>query len=64
MKEVEELWQSYSKAKDRAEQNAFPIIALFDHIICSEYEDLKDHYCENNKALFVKNVNFMLSKIS
>ena len=64
MEEVEKLWQSYSKAKDRAEQNAFPIIALFDHIICSEYEDLKEHFDDEHMELFRKNVNFMLSKIS
>ena len=64
MEEVEELWQKYSRAKDRAEQNAFLIIALFDNIICSEYEDLKNNFDDELMALFRKNVNFMLSKIA
>lgn len=64
MEEVEKLWQKYCKAKERAEQNTFPIIALFDQTICSEYDDLKEHFDKDHVELFKKNVNFMLSKIS
>lgn len=64
MKEVEELWQKYCQAKDRAEQNVFPIIAMFDYIICSEYDDLKEKFDDEYMDLFRKNINFILSKIS
>ena len=64
MEKVESYWQKYCQAKERAEQAAFPIILMFDHIICDEYEDLKKNFSEDNKELFIKNINFMLTKIS
>ena len=64
MEEVEKLWQKYCQAKDRAEQHVFMFIALFDHTICSEYEDLKENYNNEHFELFKKNVNLILSKIS
>jgi pyruvate/2-oxoacid:ferredoxin oxidoreductase alpha subunit len=64
MKEVEKLYGEYEQAKDRAEQYMFPFIALFDKTIQDEYNDLMKNFNEENKKLFVKNVKFMLSKIS
>lgn len=58
------MWTEYCNAKERAEQYVFPIIAMFDGIITEEYKDLKEHYYEENKEQFVKNVKFMLSKIA
>lgn len=64
MQEVEKLYREYEQAKDRAEQYMFPFIALFDKTIQNEYDDLKKCFTEEHKRLFIKNVNFMLSKIS
>ena len=63
MEEVESYWQNYCQAKERAEQHSFPIILMIDHILCDEYEDLKENFSEEKKQLFIKNVNFMLNKI-
>ena len=64
MKEVEKIYKEYEHAKDRAEQYIFPFIALFDNTIQKEYKDLKKCFTEEHKRLFIKNVKFMLSKIS
>lgn len=64
MKEIENLYKEYEQAKERAEQYMFVLIALFDKTIQDEYNDLKRNFNEEHKKLFVKNVKFMLSKIS
>lgn len=64
VKEVEKLYREYEQAKDRAEQYMFPFIALFDNTIQDQYNDLIRNFNEEHKKLFVKNVKFMLSKIS
>lgn len=64
MKEVEKLYIEYEQAKERAEQCMFVLIALFDKTIQDQYNDLIRNFNEEHKKLFVKNVKFMLSKIS
>jgi pyruvate/2-oxoacid:ferredoxin oxidoreductase alpha subunit len=64
MEEVEKIYKEYEQAKEMAEQYMFPFIALFDKTIQDEYNDLMKNFNEENKKLFVKNVKFMLSKIS
>lgn len=64
MEEVEKLYKEYEQAKDRAEQYMFPIILMFDKTIKYQYNDLKENFSEEHKRLFVKNVKFILSKIS
>jgi len=64
MQEVEKLYREYEQAKDRAEQYMLVFIALFDTTIQEQYNDLMNNFNEENKKLFVKNVKFMLSKIS
>lgn len=64
MEEVERLYQEYQAAKNRAEQYMFVFILLFDKTIENEYKDLKENFTEEHRELFVKNVKFMLRKIS
>lgn len=42
----------------------FPFIAMFDGIIQYEYNDLKKNFDEEHKKLFIKNVKFILTKIT
>ena len=64
MEEVKRLYKEYEQAKEGAEQYMFPFIAMFDGIIQFEYNDLKKNFDEEHKKLFIKNVKFMLTKIT
>jgi len=59
----ENKYNEFQEAKDKAEQHTFPFILMFDGIIDKYYNDLKLNYTKEHEELFIKNVNFVLSKI-
>ena len=60
----EEKYKKFQDAKDRAEQYTFPFILIIDGIINKQYNDLKANYTKEHEKLFIKNVDFVLKKIS
>jgi hypothetical protein len=60
----EKKYKEYQETKERVEQYMFPFILMFDGMIDNQYNDLKANYTKEHEELFVKNVNFVLSKIS
>lgn len=59
----EEKYKEFQTAKESAEQHSFPIIAIFDDIVESQYNDLKNNYTKEHEELFIKNINFLLKNI-
>lgn len=59
----EKKYKEYQEAKEKAEQYMFPFILVFDGIIDNQYNDLKSNYTKEHEELFIKNVDFVLSKI-
>jgi disulfide oxidoreductase YuzD len=62
--DYEKKYKEFQEAKERVEQHMFPIILMFDDIIDGQYNDLKNNYTEEHEKLFIKNVDFVLKKIS
>lgn len=60
----EKKYKEYQEAKERAEQHTFPFILMFDNMIDNQYNDLKTNYIKEHEELFIKNVDFILKKIS
>jgi len=60
----EEKYKEFQEAKDRAEQHTFPFILMVDGRINKQYNDLKANYTKEHEELFIKNVDFVLKKIS
>ena len=60
----EKKYKEYQEAKERAEQHMFPFILMFDGMIDNQYNDLKNNYVKEYEELFIKNVDFVLKKIS
>lgn len=60
----EKRYKEYQEAKERAEQHMFPVILMFDGMIDNQYNDLKNNYTKEHEELFIKNVDFVLKKIS
>ena len=61
--DYEEKYKELQEAKDRAEQHMFPFLLMMDMMIEHQYNDLKSNYTKEHEELFIKNVNFILSKI-
>ena len=61
--DYEKKYKEYQEAKERAEQYMFSFILIFDGVIDNQYNDLKANYTKEHEELFIKNVNFVLSKI-
>ena len=61
--DYEEKYKEFQEAKDRAEQHMFPFLLMMDMMIEHQYNDLKSNYTKEHEELFIKNVNFILSKI-
>ena len=62
--DYEQKYKELQDAKDRAEQHMFPFILMIDSIIDKQYNDLKINYTKEHEELFIKNVDFILNKIS
>jgi hypothetical protein len=62
--DYEKKYKEYQEAKERAEQHMFPFILMFDGMIDNQYNDLKNNYNKEHEELFIKNVDFVLKKIS
>lgn len=61
--DYEEKYKKFQEAKDRAEQHMFPFLLMIDTMVEHQYNDLKSNYTKEHEELFIKNVNFILSKI-
>lgn len=61
--DYEKKYKEFQEAKDRAEQHMFPFLLMMDMMIEHQYNDLKSNYTKEHEELFIKNVNFILSKI-
>lgn len=61
--DYEEKYKEFQEAKDRAEQHIFPFLLMIDTMVEHQYNDLKSNYTKEHEELFIKNVNFILSKI-
>ena len=61
--DYEEKYKEFQEAKDRAEQHMFPFLLMMDMMIEHQYNDLKSNYTKEHEELFIKNINFILSKI-
>lgn len=64
MDTYEKKYKEYQEAKERAEQHRFPLILMVDGMIDNQYNDLKTNYTKEHEELFIKNVDFVLKKIS
>lgn len=62
--DYEKKYKEFQDAKERAEQYTFPFICMVDGMINNQYNDLKNNYTKEHEELFIKNVNFVLKKIS
>ena len=62
--DYERKYKEFQDAKERAEQHTFPFICMVDGMINNQYNDLKNNYTKEHEELFIKNVNFVLKKIS
>jgi len=62
--DYEKKYKEYQESKERAEQHMFPFILTFDGMIDNQYNDLKNNYTKEHEELFIKNVDFVLKKIS
>ena len=62
--DYEKKYKEFQDAKERAEQYTFPFIYMVDGMINNQYNDLKNNYTKEHEELFIKNVNFVLKKIS
>lgn len=61
--DYEKKYKEYQEAKEKAEQYTFPFILMFDGMIDNQYNSLKTNYTKEHEELFIKNVDFVLSKI-
>ena len=61
--DYEKKYKEFQEAKDRAEQHMFPFLLKIDTMLEHQYNDLKSNYTKEHEELFIKNVNFILSKI-
>lgn len=61
--DYEKKYKEFQEAKDRAEQHMFPFLLMMDMMIEHQYNDLKSNYTKEHEELFIKNINFILSKI-
>ncbi len=62
--DYEKKYKEYQEAKDRAEQHMFPFLLMVDIMIENQYKDLENNYTKEHEDLFIKNINFILKKIS
>ena len=61
--DYEKKYKEFQEVKDRAEQHMFPFLLMMDMMIEHQYNDLKSNYTKEHEELFIKNINFILSKI-
>lgn len=61
--EYEKKYSEFQEALNHLEQHMFPIVLIFGLSLQKQYNDLKINYTEEHEKLFIKNIDFVLSKI-